>query len=113
MDIESEIRSTMASMTPRERTWMSWVGGGLLSWSLRRSADLDSLSTGGSQAQLFTTIIDRRNDAIIRYIQEHPTERIAIVYGALHFNGVYESLQRLDPPWTVTHIESREPYSIR
>ena len=92
---------------------MSWVGRGLLSWLLRRSADLDSLLTGGSQAQLFTTIIDRRNDAIIRYIQEHPTTNIVVVYGALHFNGVYEALQRTDPKWSVTHIENSEPYSIR
>ena len=113
MDIESEIRTTMATMTPRERVWMSWVGRGLLSWSLRRSGDLDSLLTSGSQSQLFTTIIDRRNDAIIKYIQEHPTANIAVIYGALHFNGVYEALQRLDPQWSVTHIENREPYSIR
>ena len=25
MDIESEIRSTIATMTPRERIWVSWV----------------------------------------------------------------------------------------
>jgi hypothetical protein len=35
---------------------------------------------------LWTSIIDRRNDALVDYIRTHPTEHIAIVYGALHFN---------------------------
>ena len=35
---------------------------------------------------LWTSIIDRRNDSIVEYIRDHPTEHIAIVYGALHFN---------------------------
>ncbi|MBC7498599.1 hypothetical protein H7170_03045 [Candidatus Gracilibacteria bacterium] len=112
-DAETEIGSAFVTLSPRERIWMSWVGRGLLSWSLRRSDDLSDLLTTGSQAQLFNTIINRRNDAIIRYIQDHPTERIAIVYGALHFNGVYEALQRLSPAWQVAHIENSEPYTIR
>lgn len=111
LDIETEIRSIASVLTPRERLWTSWVGRGFLSWSLRRSGDLESLLTSGSQTQLFTTIIDRRDDAIIRYIQDHPQENIAIVYGALHFNGVYEALQKIDSQWVVTQIESSEPYT--
>lgn len=113
VDIETEIRSTMDAISPRERSWIGWVGRWLLSWSLRRSGDLAGMLTTGSQGQLFTTIIDRRNDAIVRYIQEHPTQRIAIVYWALHFNGVYEALQRIDPKWSVIRIENSKPYSIR
>ena len=111
-DLGAEIITTRDSLTPQERIFVGWVGRGLLSWSLRRSDDLDTLLIPASQTRLFTTIIDRRNDAIIAYIQAHPQENIAIVYGALHFNGVYEALQRLSPQWTVTHIESSQPYQL-
>jgi hypothetical protein len=59
---------------------------------------------------LWTSIVDRRNDAIISYIRSHPTQNIAIVYGALHFNGVYASLQKIDPSWQIVHIVSQSPY---
>ena len=111
-DLGAEIIATRDSLTPQERIFVGWVGRGLLSWSLRRSDDLDALLIAPSQSQLFTTIIDRRNDAIIEYIQTHPQENIAIVYGALHFNGVYEALQRLSPSWQISHIENSEPYSM-
>ncbi len=113
IDIESQISSALIALSPRERIWMSWVGRGLLNWSLRRSDDLSEMITTGSQAQLFSTIIDRRNNAIVRYIQDHPNQNIAIVYWALHFNGVYEALQRLSPTWQISHIDNSEPYTIR
>ena len=85
-DIEREIESASTLLTPPERRWISWVGRGLLNWSLRRSDDLSRLLTSSEQSRLFDTIIQGRNDTIIAYIQAHPTENIAIVYGALHFN---------------------------
>ncbi len=111
-DLGAEIISTRENLTPQERIFVGWVGRGLLSWSLRRSDDLDTLLIAPSQSQLFTTIIDRRNDAIVAYIQAHPRENIAIVYGALHFNGVYEALQRTDLTWKITHIDNSEPYKL-
>lgn len=112
-DLGAEIISTRENLTPQERIFVGWVGRGLLSWSLRRSDDLSTLLIAPSQSPLFTTIIDRRNDAIVAYIQAHPTQQIAIVYGALHFNGVYEALQRLSPSWQISRIENSAPYSIR
>jgi hypothetical protein len=78
--IESDIQIATDTLTLRERIWISWVGRGLLNWSLRQSDDLSSMLIGGSQAQLFAAIIDRRNDTIVRYIQEHPTTNIVVVY---------------------------------
>jgi hypothetical protein len=62
---------------------------------------------------LWTSIIDRRNDAIIAYIRSHPTENIAVVYGALHFNGVYLSLQKIDPNWKIIDIKNQSPYQSK
>jgi hypothetical protein len=111
--IETEIRSALVTISPRERVWMSWVGRWLLSWSLRRSDDLSDIFTTGSYSRLFTTIIDRRNDTIVSYIQDHPHQNIAVVYWAMHFNGVYETLQRLSPAWQISHIGNSEPYTIK
>jgi len=95
LDLESEIDDIRSQMTDRDQLFLSWVARGLLNWSLSRSSDIDALlASSPDRSRLFSTIIDRRDDAIVAYIRAHPTENIAIVYGALHFNGVYESLQR-------------------
>lgn len=84
---------------------------GFMNWSLKQSEDIGSVLTSGPQAQLYTTIIDRRNDRIVEYIQSHPGQKIAIVYGALHFNGVYEALQRTSTKWKINQIKKYTPYS--
>ena len=84
---------------------------GILSWSLKQSAHIESLLTDPRQSRLFETIIDRRNDRIVEYIVTHPKQKIVVVYGALHFNGVYESLQKKQKGWNTTHIENISPYS--
>ncbi len=73
-------------MSVREQLFFGWVGRGLLNWGLKRSGNLDMILSSPDQSRLFSTIIDRRNDAIVTYIQTHPNQNIAIIYGALHFN---------------------------
>ncbi|NRH21104.1 hypothetical protein HOO68_03605 [Candidatus Gracilibacteria bacterium] len=111
VDIESEIQKTLSALTSRERIFTGWIARGFMNWSLKQSDDMTSVLTSGSGAQLFTTIIDRRNDKIIEYIQGHPDQNIAVVYGALHFNGVYEALQRANPTWKMKQIKKYTPYN--
>lgn len=81
-----------------------------MNWSLKQSDDIETVLTSGPQAQLFSTIIDRRNDKIIEYIQNNPDKKIVIVYGALHFNGIYEALQKIDSSWKTINVDISTPY---
>lgn len=110
-DIESEIRSLNDVITPRERIFAGWIAWGLLNWSLKQSGDPDLLTNVHTHPNLFTTIINHRNDRIIEYIQKNPNKKIAIVYWALHFNGVYESLQKIDPNWKTVNTRISKPYN--
>ncbi|MBX9809638.1 hypothetical protein K2X92_04600 [Candidatus Gracilibacteria bacterium] len=109
VSIEGELRTIMGTINDRERSFVSWIARGLLNWSLKQSADIDTLITTGPQSKLFSAIIDRRNDKIIEYIESNPKQKIAIVYGALHFNGVYEALQKKNA-WNVVLTKSTAPY---
>jgi hypothetical protein len=108
LDISS-LSGTIALLTPRERTWLSWVARWVLSYSLKYSSDMIQDITP-TDPTLWTSIIDRRNDAIVDYIRNHPTENIVIVYGALHFNWVYGALQKIDPNWKIVDIKNQSPY---
>ncbi len=84
---------------------------GFLNWSLKQTEDINIIIASSDKAKLFETIIDRRNDQIVEYIITHPKEKIAVVYGALHFNGVYEALQKRDKNWKTIDIKNSTPYS--
>ena len=110
VSIESELQAVMTTISDREKTFVSWLARWFLNWSLKQSTDIDSLIANGPQAKLFASIIDRRNDKIIEYIESHSKQKIAVVYWALHFNGVYETLQKKNP-WKIVLTKSSSPYS--
>jgi hypothetical protein len=110
-NIEATIRSTISTLGTQERLFIWWTARALLNWSLKQSEDINSILTSSSQSRLFEVIIDRRNDRIVEYITTHPKQKIVVVYGALHFNGVYESLQKIDKNWNTTDIKNSTPYN--
>lgn len=98
-------------MNYQEKIFISWMARGFLNWSLKQTDDIAMIIASSDQSKLFETIIDRRNDKIVEYIITHPKEKIAVVYGALHFNGVYETLQKRDKNWKTINIKNSKPYS--
>ncbi len=99
----------MKTISQHEKKMISWIARGFLNWSLKQSADVDALVSSGPQAKLYSAIIDRRDQAVVEYIQKNPNQKIAIVYGALHFNGIFEALQK-NKNWSAKIISSIAPY---
>lgn len=110
-DVESEILRMMPNMNYQEKIFIAWMARGFLNWSLKQTEDINIIIASSDKVKLFETIIGRRNDKIVEYIITHPKEKIAVVYGALHFNGVYESLQKIDKNWKTIDIKNSTPYS--
>lgn len=110
-NVESVIKTTIETLSSQERIFIGWMARGFLNWSLKQSEDISTMLTAGTQAKLFEVIIDRRNDRIVEYIVSHPKQKIAVVYGALHFNGVYEALQKKDKNWKTVNMKNNTPYT--
>lgn len=109
-DIGTIFHEILPTLSPQEHTLIRYSSRALMNWSLRNSHDIQTAILAWEKAELFSVILDKRNESIIRYVQEHPGEKIAIVYGALHFNGIYEWLQRLSPDWKIVSIKPKYPY---
>jgi hypothetical protein len=52
-----------------------------------------------AQTPIFSVILWERNKNIARTIEESPSQKIYIHYGALHYTGVLALLQEKDPRW--------------
>jgi pheromone shutdown protein TraB len=98
-------------LSSQEKIFLGWTARGFLNWSIKQSDDLEYLLSGEhTKRELFSIIVNKRNDVIVDYILSHRSENIVIVYGSLHFNGIYESLQRHETGWNIAHIETLKPY---
>lgn len=64
-----------------------------------------------SQKKLFDIILNTRNKKVLDYIISHPEQKIAIVYGALHFEGIFAELLKNDNSWKIISVEKFFPYS--
>lgn len=52
---------------------------------LKQTATIEDVMMIGTDPRVFSAILDKRNETLIQYILAHPEKKIAIAYGALHF----------------------------
>jgi pheromone shutdown protein TraB len=105
-----DIEKYATQANPRETLLIRFVARALLNASLKSSEDVLTLLEGGEKAALMQVLIDERNKRILDYIAAHPKENIVIVYGALHFNGVFEALQNGSSSWKIDALQTQFPY---
>lgn len=65
----------------------------------------------GMDPQVMDVVLHKRNEHIVdTLISQQEGTGIVLVYGALHFQGVYSLLRANDPSWHIDSIEPRYPY---
>lgn len=55
-------------------------------------------------------ILSQRNKHVVDTLLVDEKTQIVILYGALHFEGIYELLRADNPQWKITSIEAYYPY---
>lgn len=60
--------------------------------------------------KLMQVILHERNKPVAEYILKNPDKNIAVVYGALHFEGVFDILKQSDSSWSIVSLEPFFPY---
>lgn len=88
---------------------LPYVARALLNLSLRYT-HLSDVALDALDPSLRQAILDRRNSHIVDTLIASPEQDVVIVYGALHFDGVYTLLQSRDTNWKVTSITPYFPY---
>ena len=83
----------------------------MLNFFLRNNSSLDSLASGFSP-EVFDVILHDRNAFIVKTLEADTQKNIVLVYGALHFQGIYDLLKTHDPKWKILSVESLYPYSF-
>lgn len=108
--LEGEIVKVLESISPSEKQFIAFVARWVLNFVLRSGDDLSLQVMDDRMKALFSIILDDRNASIVQYILSHREQKIAVVYWALHFNGVYLWLQQDSPEWRIYSLEPLFPY---
>ena len=108
------VKNQVANMNSRERWMTTEIMYSFLNFQIKNLDFMISLLQAqdptGAEARFFDVILHERNKPIADYIIENPTQNIAVVYGALHFDGVLALLRAHDPSWNIVHMEPFAPY---
>lgn len=108
LDMVAELQK-ISHFPQGEQIFIKYIVRAFLNWSIANMTDIAEITNENNKA-LFDIILTKRNDKIIDYIRKNPWENIVIVYGALHFPGVYESLKNIDKSTRIESFESSSPY---
>lgn len=66
----------------------------------RSAGSLAFASVGGPE--LAGSVVDDRNRVLVDEILKSDRKKIFVIYGLLHFDGVFSLLQDRDPNWKVS-----------
>jgi hypothetical protein len=54
---------------------------------------------------IFDIILDDRNSHVVSELESSSEEFIIVLYGLMHFEGIYEELRKNDPSWRIDSID--------
>lgn len=105
-DIE-EFEKAFTMMTPNERKFTQDSMLAAMNFIFKYSDEIQQIlvEQTGLQADFMRVILDERNKPVVEYIKNNPTENIAVVYGDLHFDGIFLGLKQHDASWKMVSTE--------
>lgn len=105
----------IASLSDHQRNIMREILTSLLNMMIKMTdyqvAQIEKNRDTSPTFHFLYVILNERNKPVVEYISSHPDENIAVVYGALHFPGILEELQKKDASWKIVSVEPFLPYS--
>ncbi|PID84167.1 hypothetical protein CSB09_02725 [Candidatus Gracilibacteria bacterium] len=109
-DMHSFVEQMQSASNEYEKDFNRFIIISTLNFTLKNQDILLKSSLQDENYEFIKTILDGRNTPIIDYIVQNTDKNIAILYGALHFDGVFSGLKAHDPKWSIKQIHSYTPY---
>ncbi len=111
IDITRELSGALDALRPEERLTLRYIARSFLNLMLKNNQDFLSSEIGSFLASdIMSVILEDRNEHIAETILSSKSDKIYALYGALHFEGIFQKLQKSNPAWKIVRVESMRPY---
>ncbi len=107
IDIEDDLRNISQNQNavlfnPLIRAFLNFI--------LKNGGDID-IGTTLTGDRLSHAIIHDRNAHIVDTLKQSDQNNFVLIYGALHFEGIYSLLRAGDQNWKIISVEPLYPYA--
>lgn len=110
IDIEKEIDIAINSLTEKQLKIVQYVNRGFMNFFLKNQFLQDILYESVlKEKDIFHVILHKRNEEVVKEIIRSQHDRIVLLYGMLHFEGIFEWLKNEDNTWKILQIEYEIP----
>ena len=100
-DISNQVVEQLTELWERELFVLRQINQSILNFIIKHDNLRNFIIDNIGNPDIFTVILDERNKHIVWEILARDDEKIIITYGLMHFSGVLDLLQELDPNWEI------------
>jgi len=100
-DMNAIIINQLAALNDRQLTALRYINQSLLNFMIKQENLRNLIVEKVANRDLFSVILDSRNEHIISEITARWDEKIVVIYGLMHFEWVFKLLQQQDPNWEI------------
>lgn len=108
-NIDSAVLERLNDFNEEQLAIVRYFNKALLNFFFKNQALQDKAFQILGKEDIFKVILDERDIYLAWEIHKTNFPRIFVIYGLLHFEGVYKELQRLDSNWQIITIEKLSP----
>jgi len=100
-DVNSLVIDQLSQLNEKQLSALRYVNQSILNFMIKQENLRNFIVENVANQDLFSVILWARNEHIVSEIQSREDEKIVIIYGLMHFDGVLKLLQKQDPNWEI------------
>jgi len=104
-DVNKIILEQLSSLNERQLGLLRYINQSLLNFMIKQEWLRNLIVEKVANQDLFSVILDERNEYVVSEIVKRWDEKIFILYWLMHFPGVLELLQQDDSNWNIISTE--------
>ncbi|NDK09032.1 hypothetical protein EOM39_07390 [Candidatus Gracilibacteria bacterium] len=111
INASEEILNKLNLLKDKELEVLIYINQAILNLVIKNDKEAKELLKDFGNQDLFSVILDERNDNLSKEIMSSKYSKIYITYGLLHFEGVFELLKKQDSNWKI--VKTNYLYPIK
>lgn len=107
-DISRDIIDQLSNLSEKELAVMRYVNKSVLNFIIKNAGARNAILNMSGNQDLFSVILDERDAHLVSNILSSEASNIFVMYGMMHFDGVYQLLQEQDEKWEIQSIDYKQ-----
>lgn len=107
-DISRDIIDQLSNLSEKELAVMRYVNKSVLNFIIKNAGVRNKMLEAFGNQDLFSVILDERDAHLVDNLLSSEASNIFVMYGMMHFDGVYKLLQEKDSQWKIQSIDYKQ-----